>query len=77
MKKLIVGNWKLHPATLEEAKQLFDAVKNGTADAAAEVVVCPPFMHLADIAAIGGMKLGAQNTRFDGALGCRRLHGPW
>jgi triosephosphate isomerase len=39
-KSLIIANWKMNPATLAEAKELFDRVKN------LDVVVCPPFCYL-------------------------------
>lgn len=47
MKPLIVANWKTNPASLAEAKKLFDAVKNTRA------VICPPFVYLAALRANG------------------------
>src|SRR5437660_1326165 len=47
MKKLIVGNWKLNPMTVEEAVALaakIDVVSNGN-----EVVICPPLPFLESI----------------------------
>ena len=42
-KKLIIGNWKLSPTTVREAKDLFTKVKNKATKAQkAVVVVCPP-----------------------------------
>jgi triosephosphate isomerase len=40
MKKIIIGNWKMNPNSLAEAKRLFDAVKKTKA------VICPPFVYL-------------------------------
>lgn len=45
--KLVVGNWKLHPATLSEARRIIKQ----TRDIAAElkhtsVVICPPFPYI-------------------------------
>ncbi|MBI2626008.1 MAG: triose-phosphate isomerase [Candidatus Nealsonbacteria bacterium] len=47
MKPLIVANWKMNPATLEEAKNLFDQVKETGA------VICPPFVYLSALRANG------------------------
>ncbi|MEK7503842.1 MAG: triose-phosphate isomerase [Patescibacteria group bacterium] len=47
MKPLIVANWKCNPATLKEAKALFDQVKNTRA------VICPPFVYLSALKANG------------------------
>ena len=42
MKPLIVANWKMNPATLAEAKRLFNSVKKGLKDIKnVEVIVCP------------------------------------
>lgn len=43
MKKLIVANWKLNPATLKEAKKLTLAVKRVRKNT---VVLCPPAVYL-------------------------------
>lgn len=62
---LVAGNWKMH-GTRTAARDLVGAIKQslGPDDVAAEVVICPPFVYLSDVAhlleetAIG---LGAQN----------------
>ncbi len=59
MKKIIIGNWKMNPATAKEAVELFDAVEVGVQDAKAEVVICPPFIYLSQLR---GLTLGAQNV---------------
>ncbi len=42
-KKLIVGNWKMKPATLKEAKQILGKIEKGVAAyRKIDVVVCPP-----------------------------------
>ena len=47
MKPLIVANWKMNPATLAEAKRLFNSIKSGLKDIKnVEVIVCPPFVYL-------------------------------
>ena len=62
MKNLIVANWKMNPNSLEEAKDIFDGIKNGVAGAKSEVIVCPPFVFLAELK---GLTLGAQNVFYE------------
>ncbi len=74
MKKLIIANWKMNPASQKEALDLFDAVKKGVEKvaafakasagrgAASEVVICPPFLYLAQLR---GLTLGAQNVSLE------------
>lgn len=47
MKPLIVANWKMNPPTLEEAKSIFNQVKDAGA------VVCPPFVYISVLGANG------------------------
>ncbi len=70
-KKLVVGNWKMNPQSLEEAKKIavnvkraMRSVKNTT------VVLCPPFVFLSSISNLmaGSLSLGAQNANYE-ALG--------
>lgn len=53
MKAIVVTNWKMHPATMREAKRLFEATKKA-ADAAkgASVVVAPPAIFLRELSAL-------------------------
>jgi triosephosphate isomerase len=44
-KKLIVGNWKLNPATLAEAKSIVLKL-NKVRGATSTVVICPPYVYL-------------------------------
>lgn len=63
MKRLIIGNWKMNPSSLEEAKKLFVEVKNGTRGLKnVETVMCPPFVYLP---LFKGLNLGAQNTFYE------------
>ncbi len=56
-KTLVVANWKMNPASLKEAKDLFAESKK-IRNSNCRVVVCPPFPYLA----FGkGVLLGAQN----------------
>ena len=65
MKKIIVANWKCNPASLREAQRMFLELKQGIGKGGkSEVVVCPPFVYLAEAAEIfksGKIKLGGQN----------------
>ena len=63
---IIAGNWKMNK-TPSEAKALINELKPLVADAACEVVICPPFTDLyAAAEAIKGsnIKLGAQNVHW-------------
>lgn len=55
MKPLIVANWKCNPKTLEEAKVLFDQIKDSGA------VICPPFVYLAALRANGAQDVFWEN----------------
>ncbi len=50
MKALVVGNWKMNPATYREARSLFDATKKAADSAKSiQVVVAPPAVFLRDL----------------------------
>ena len=56
MKPLIVANWKMNPATLAEARKLFNLEKKGTRNLKrVEVVICPPFVYLPVLRANGAL----------------------
>lgn len=61
---LVAGNWKMN-GSREMSSDLLAALVRGTEDGvAAEVLVCPPFVYLADAQKSlrgSGMKLGAQS----------------
>lgn len=59
----VVANWKSNPPTLNQARALFSAVSRGVAPTKnVEVVVCPPMIYLAALAAEKSpLQLGAQN----------------
>ena len=66
-KPIIAGNWKMNK-TPEETAELLGALKPLVADAACDVVVCPPYVCLAEAAkALSGsnIRLGAQNVHFE------------
>lgn len=56
MKPLIIANWKCNPTTLNEAKKLFNKVKN------LDAVICPPFVYLS---ILKSPSLGAQNCHYE------------
>ena len=60
-KPLIVANWKMNPATRDEAKKLFAGVKK------LDAVVCPPSCFLDSKILPSGVKfaLGAQNCHWE------------
>jgi triosephosphate isomerase len=65
VRPLIAGNWKMH-GTLREAAALAEAVRAGAAAEAlpADLLICPPFIHLHPLAAaLGGqpVAVGAQD----------------
>lgn len=65
--KLIVGNWKMYPKTLIEAKEIFAGEKKVARTMnKAKVVICPPHLFVATLAqgALGtkALAVGAQNV---------------
>lgn len=58
MKKLIIGNWKLNPATLKEAQSLASGIDKSPLH---ETVICPPAIFLSQI---DYPNLGAQDCFF-------------
>ena len=73
-KIFVVGNWKMNPLSLKQAKGLFDSIKRGFKSVKktkkVEVVLCPPFVYLATLgassfarrkASYGGLAFGSQN----------------
>jgi len=63
MKPLVIANWKMNPATLSEAKELFNSVAERTKDIKnVQVVICPPFLYLSTILNTKyDIKIGGQN----------------
>lgn len=46
-RKIIVGNWKMNPATLAEAQGIFTKIKKVAQNLdTTQVVICPPFVYL-------------------------------
>lgn len=70
-KKMIVGNWKMNPATMDESKKIIKGItKAAEAAKKVDVVVCPPFIFLSEVKkAIAKAKiaLGSQDIYFEDA----------
>ncbi|MSU45332.1 MAG: triosephosphate isomerase, partial [Candidatus Zambryskibacteria bacterium] len=61
-KKLVVGNWKMNPQSLDEAKEIVREVKKITAKLKkTEVVLCPPFVY------VGSVSSSPKNNIYFGA----------
>lgn len=73
-KKIIIGNWKMNPASSIEAEKLFSAVAKNVSrikkTKEIEVVICAPFLYLEKLSKIrtSKIKLGAQDA-FPGDVG--------
>ena len=65
MEKIIIANWKCNPMTMKEARELFVGVRNGVGKTKNEVVICPPFLYLSELAMLISKKtnieLGSQD----------------
>ncbi|KND48029.1 MAG: triose-phosphate isomerase [Parcubacteria bacterium C7867-006] len=70
VKKLVVGNWKMNPVSLEEARKIVGTVKRNMKNIKrTEVVFCPPFVYLSPLskAMKGSLSLGAQDANSETA----------
>ena len=67
MINLIAANWKMNPVSVEEAKNLFDSVKEGIESTEAEIIICPPFIYLP---LLKGLALGAPASLSLGGQDC-------
>jgi triosephosphate isomerase len=62
---LVAGNWKMHGNRTDAAVLVGELLTRKLGGGGAEVIVCPPFVHLADVARqLDGSRiaLGAQNA---------------
>lgn len=66
MKRIIIGNWKMNPATIAEAKTLARKVRTVAAGLVhTETVVCPPVVFLSAVASrasVSNFHIGAQTV---------------
>jgi triosephosphate isomerase len=71
--KIIVGNWKMNPATLTEAKNLFSGIQRALSKIKnVQAVLCPPFPYIPAASELlkaskakTSFVLGAQNIFFE------------
>ncbi|MEI6304996.1 MAG: triose-phosphate isomerase [Candidatus Taylorbacteria bacterium] len=65
-KKLIIGNWKMNPVTLDEAKRIIGKVRNLSKRLSnIRTVVCPPLVYISKIVptrSIANFHIGAQTV---------------
>jgi triosephosphate isomerase len=64
-KLIVVGNWKMNPATLADAKKIFGKIKQISNNMAGQLVICPPAVYLHTLAcSYKGKKItfGAQDA---------------
>lgn len=64
-KKLVVGNWKMFPEKLNDAKKIVVDVKRAMSKVKrTNVVLCPPYIYIPQFSGIkkGLLALGSQNT---------------
>lgn len=68
-KQFIVGNWKMNPWKIDDARKIFDGVKKEAGKLThVETVMCPPFVFLSDLARrVSGHRcvLGAQDVFYE------------
>ncbi|MFZ2303790.1 MAG: triose-phosphate isomerase [Minisyncoccia bacterium] len=68
-KKLIIGNWKMYPASLKDAKAKFTTIKKVAGKLAnVQTVVCPPLVYVSELKKlVSGHRvvIGAQNAWFE------------
>jgi triosephosphate isomerase (TIM) len=69
MKKIIIANWKMNPATAKEAQQLATRIQQGTSGISdIKVVICPPFPYLSSLGNKGNqnyISLGGQDCFYE------------
>lgn len=63
-KKIIIGNWKMNPISLDEAKRLFKSTKNISDKLnKTSIVVCPPFVYIPSLLKTeSSVSVGAQDA---------------
>lgn len=66
---LIIGNWKMNPDTITDAKKLFTQIKQAAKkNSQADVVIATPYVFLSELKKItpgNNFFLGAQNVSFE------------
>ncbi len=69
MKKLVVGNWKMNPSTLDEAKRITKKIQQASQVLVnTEVVLCPPSVFISSCVpkkSVPNFNIGAQSVFFE------------
>jgi triosephosphate isomerase len=69
MKKIIIGNWKMFPASMKDAREKFTKIKKVAATLRnVQTVICPPFVYASELQKIvtgHRVVVGAQNAWFE------------
>jgi triosephosphate isomerase len=56
---LVAGNWKMHGSRAEAARLAGELIARGCGGGVAEAIVCPPFVHLAEVhGELDGSRIG-------------------
>lgn len=64
-KRIVVGNWKMNPPTLADAKKIFSRIKQLSGNVTGQLIICPPAAYLYALASsYKGKKIvfGAQDA---------------
>lgn len=68
-KKLIIGNWKMHPSSVKEAKAKFTAIKKVASKLSnVQTVICPPYVYVSELKKLvtgHRVVVGSQNAYFE------------
>ncbi len=67
-KKVVIGNWKMGPATLEEARSIFLSIRRAASSfRKTDVVICPSFVQMQPLSRLSNPKLqvGVQDVFFE------------
>lgn len=60
--KIIIANWKMNPASFDEADILINSIKKGLKDLNnIKIVICPPFIYIPRIKTNSSFEIGVQN----------------
>jgi len=67
MKKIIVGNWKMNPGSLADAKKIFAGISGKAGKfKKVETIICPPYPFLPILGTKKGMvKMGSQDVFYE------------
>ena len=67
-KRIVIGNWKMNPTTLDEARRIFRSIKSVSEKLkSTSVMLCPPFVYLPALLNTRGessISIGAQDVDF-------------